>query len=214
MLPKPFLNTLYERVGAPLDRAYMDYCLSMIPKNITTALLIDAPNFHKTQDELGMEKDYWNFFRVLRNYFNLFPVYYFFGKSCIPEDASRQMKVATWLARHHTRVLFRESTKYVNPDGTIASKGNMDVQIAVTALTECHKVDNVMLATGDKDFLPLIHKLRERGQMTTVLSTEKVGVNILSRELRLAADMFIDLEWVSILMKEEKRDIDTSEYLN
>ena len=90
----------------------------------------------------------------------------------------------------------------------------MDVQITVTALTECDKVDNVMLATGDKYFLPLIQKLKERGQMTTILSSEKAGVNILSPELRLSADLFIDLDWVNTLIKEDHQDCEITPYIN
>lgn len=214
MLPKPFLDTLYDQVCAPLDRSYMEYCLSVIPKGIKTALLIDAPNFHMTQKALGMERDYYSFFRVLRKYFTLFPIYYFFGKSPIQEDSDRQMKAASWLARHNTRICFRDSTRVQSPDGKWIAKGNMDVQITVTALTECDKVDNVMLATGDKDFLPLIQKLKERGQMTTILSSEKAGVNILSPELRLSADLFIDLDWVNTLIKEDHQDCEITPYIN
>lgn len=214
MLQKPFLDSLYDQVCAPLDRAYMDYCLSVIPKGMKTALLIDAPNFHMTQKALGVERDYYSFFRVLRQYFTLFPIYYFFGKSPIQEDADRQMKAASWLARHNVRILFRESTRVQKPDGTWIAKGNMDVQITVTALTECQNVDNIILATGDKDFLPLLQKLKERGQMTTILSSEKAGVNILSPELRLSADLFIDLDWINTLIKEEHKEIEIDQYIH
>lgn len=50
--------------------------------------------------------------------------------------------------------------------------------------------------------------------MTTILSSEKAGVNILSPELRLSADLFIDLDWVNTLIKEDHQDCEITPYIN
>lgn len=71
------------------------------------------------------------------------------------------------------------------------SKG---VDISLTKDMLCHAIDDhydwAMLIAGDADYIPLIQEVKRRGKNVMIAFPECVG---LSPELRLHADVFIDL---------------------
>jgi uncharacterized protein (TIGR00288 family) len=71
-----------------------------------------------------------------------------------------------------------------------AKKADWDVGMAVDAIKMADKLDVVVLVTGDGDFIPLIHYLREnKGCLVEVVSFAKST----SGKLIEAADDYIDL---------------------
>lgn len=70
-----------------------------------------------------------------------------------------------------------------------AKKADWDVGMAVDAIKIASKVDAVVLATGDGDFIPLAQYLREQGVQVEVISFGKSS----SSKLREAVDDFIDM---------------------
>lgn len=81
---------------------------------------------------------------------------------------------------------FQPVTRLVRvlPNGTI--KGDMDVFLAIDAVSLAPSLDTVVIATGDGDFLPLVEHLRRLGKRV-------VGVgphSCTAPELRMAFDEF------------------------
>jgi uncharacterized LabA/DUF88 family protein len=70
-----------------------------------------------------------------------------------------------------------------------AKKADWDIGMAIDALAMSDKLDVVVLATGDGDFVPLIEYLRSHGCQAEVISFGKSA----SGQLREAADDFVDL---------------------
>lgn len=68
-------------------------------------------------------------------------------------------------------------------------KADWDVGMAVDAITLSHKVDAIVLVTGDGDFVPLVEYLRHSGVQVEVVSFEKST----SSKLIDSADAFLDL---------------------
>ena len=68
-------------------------------------------------------------------------------------------------------------------------RANLDVEIAIDLMAVSHRCDEVWLLSGSRDIDRLVEVLRARGLHTTVISTE----GMVARELRNAADRFIDL---------------------
>ncbi len=76
----------------------------------------------------------------------------------------------------------------VYPDGT--KKGNWDVGIAIDAVKLGQKVDVVVLATGDGDYVPLVTYLKENSAcLVELVAFSKTASN----KLIEAADLFTDL---------------------
>jgi hypothetical protein len=68
-------------------------------------------------------------------------------------------------------------------------KADWDVAIAIDAIRIAHKVDCVILASGDGDFVPLLQYLKQLGVQTEVVSFGKS----ISANLKEEADIFMDL---------------------
>lgn len=70
-----------------------------------------------------------------------------------------------------------------------AKKADWDVGMAVDAITFAQKLDAIVLATGDGDFVPLAEYLKSQGVQVEVISFGKSA----SARLKESADDFIDM---------------------
>jgi len=71
-----------------------------------------------------------------------------------------------------------------------AKKADWDVGLAVDAIKLAGKVDAIVLATGDGDFIPLVEYVRNQGCQVEVITFGRSA----SSRLREAVDDFIDLD--------------------
>ena len=71
-----------------------------------------------------------------------------------------------------------------------AKKADWDVGMAVDAIKIAHKVDAIILATGDGDFIPLVEFLKSQGCQVEVVTFGRSA----SGKLREVVDDFIDLD--------------------
>ncbi len=71
-----------------------------------------------------------------------------------------------------------------------AKKADWDVGLAVDAITASQKLDTVILATGDGDFVPLVEYLKVHGCQVEVIAFGKSS----SGRLKEATDEFIDMD--------------------
>jgi len=68
-------------------------------------------------------------------------------------------------------------------------KADWDVGLAVDAIEMAPKVDNIVLVTGDGDFIPLVEHLKSQGQMVELIAFAKSA----SGKLQEKVDDFTDL---------------------
>jgi uncharacterized LabA/DUF88 family protein len=85
-------------------------------------------------------------------------------------------------------------------DGRQYMRANLDVEIAIDLMAVSHRCEEVWLLSGSRDVDRLVEVLRARGAHVTVISTE----GMVARELRNAADRFVDL--VGLRSRLEKAD--------
>lgn len=71
-----------------------------------------------------------------------------------------------------------------------AKKADWDVGLAVDAIKHSQKVDAIVLATGDGDFVPLVEHVRSHGCQVECISFGKSS----SARLRECVDDFIDMD--------------------
>lgn len=69
------------------------------------------------------------------------------------------------------------------------TRANLEVEVAVDLMTVAHRCEELWLLSGSRDLDRLLEVLRARGVHCTVFSTE----GMVARELRNAADRFVDL---------------------
>ncbi len=75
---------------------------------------------------------------------------------------------------------------YTDDTGTRFGKANVDLDLAVDALLQSDKLDKVLIATGDGDFVRVISAIQNKGCRVEVLGFDNV-----SRDLRDEADQYI-----------------------
>jgi uncharacterized LabA/DUF88 family protein len=71
-----------------------------------------------------------------------------------------------------------------------AKKADWDVGLAIDAIKLAHKVDAIVLATGDGDFIPLVEYVKSQGCQVEAISFGRSS----SGKLREVVDDFIDMD--------------------
>ncbi|MEY2333759.1 NYN domain-containing protein [Acidithiobacillus ferrianus] len=74
---------------------------------------------------------------------------------------------------------------FVDEEGNTMSKANADLDLAVDVMLQSERLDQVLLVTGDGDFLQVVRALQNKGCRVEVLAFRNV-----SRELQHEADAF------------------------
>ena len=75
--------------------------------------------------------------------------------------------------------------RYTDEAGNISMKANADLDMAVDAMLQAEKLDQVILVTGDGDFLQVVEALQNRG-----CRVELIGFKNVSRALQQEVDAF------------------------
>ncbi len=71
-----------------------------------------------------------------------------------------------------------------------AKKADWDVGLAIDAIQLAHKVDAIVIASGDGDFVPLVEYIKSQGCQVEVISFGRSS----SQRLRETVDDFIDMD--------------------
>ena len=112
-----------------------------------------------------------------------------YDESRAEEDHEYKMKAQEYFSRmrdHGFKVIIKPVRWYQDEMGDRHGKANADVDMAVDALQQSHKLDKVLLVTGDGDFVQLVRALQNRGCRVEVLAFDNV-----SKDLKQEVDMFI-----------------------
>lgn len=75
--------------------------------------------------------------------------------------------------------------RYVDESGAVTTKANADLDMAVDAMLQASKLDQVILVTGDGDFVQVVNALQNTG-----CRVELIGFKNVSRQLQQQADTF------------------------
>lgn len=75
--------------------------------------------------------------------------------------------------------------RYTDEAGNVSTKANSDLDMAVDAMLQAEKLDQVILVTGDGDFLQVVEALQNRG-----CRVELIGFRNVSRLLQQEVDAY------------------------
>ncbi|MBK1644695.1 NYN domain-containing protein [Thiocapsa imhoffii] len=75
--------------------------------------------------------------------------------------------------------------RYTDESGAVTTKANADLDMAVDAMLQANKLDQVLLVTGDGDFLQVVEALQNTG-----CRVELMGFKNVSRQLQQQVDAF------------------------
>lgn len=75
--------------------------------------------------------------------------------------------------------------RFTDEEGNVTTKANADLELAVDAMLQTENLDQILLVTGDGDFLQLVSALQNRGCRVELLAFKNV-----SRQLQRQVDAF------------------------
>lgn len=145
------------------------------------AVFIDGANLFFTQRHLGWLIDFsrlMSFF--LGSYSRVKANYYVPASEPVSEESAAFTRVLT---AHGFRITSKPVKKIFNREtGETVMKGNLDVELAVDALSHADQYDTFILFSGDSDFIPLLKALKEKGKEVIVYSTQGLSARELVAE--------------------------------
>jgi uncharacterized LabA/DUF88 family protein len=156
-------------------------------------VFIDGSNTYSSARALNFVIDFGRLRKLFDEHTILQRMYYF--TALPPEERQSSLrKQVDWMKHNHYTVVHKPIKEYTNGDTKEKlTKGNVDVELTVSALELSHHVDHIVLFTGDGDFRSLVEALQNRGKRVTVISTTRTAPPLASDDLRKQTDFFIDL---------------------
>lgn len=151
--------------------------MSPVPRRL--ALFIDGANLHATSKALGFDIDYK---RLLIEFQSRSPLVRAFYYTAIIEDQefSSLRPLVDWLDYNGYTVVTKATKEFVDSFGRRKVKGNMDIELAVDAMSLAGEMDEMVLFSGDGDFRSLVETVQRRGVRVTELRS-RVGRDLSER---------------------------------
>jgi uncharacterized LabA/DUF88 family protein len=156
------------------------------------AIFIDGANLYATARALGFDIDYRRLLKEFQDRGALLRAFYY---TMVMEDQEYTSirPLIDWLDYNGYTVVTKATKEFVDAGGRRKMKGNMNIELAVSAMELAGHIDAMVLFSGDGDFRSLVEAVQRRGVHVTVVSTLASQPPMVADELRRQADAFIDL---------------------
>jgi uncharacterized LabA/DUF88 family protein len=156
------------------------------------ALFIDGANLYASAKSLGFDIDYKRLLKEFQAKGRLIRAFYY---TALVEDQeySSIRPLVDWLDYNGYSVVTKPTKEFVDSMGRRKVKGNMDIELAVTAMEMADHIDSMVLFSGDGDFRSLVEAVQRKGVRVSVVSTVATQPSMVADELRRQADEFVDL---------------------
>ena len=164
-----------------------------LSKNERTALFIDGANLYATTKTIGLEIDYKRLLKFFEEHTHFIRALYY---TAITDDQeySSIRPLIDWLEYNNYTMITKPTKEFTDSSGRRKIKGNMDIELAVGAMTLAEHLDHIIIFSGDGDFRALVEALQYRGKRVSVVSTLTTSPPMVSDDLRRQADQFIELK--------------------
>lgn len=157
-----------------------------------TSMFINGASLHHAARNLGYEVD----FSALREYIasrcNLQRVFYY---AAMPEgdEYSPLRPLTDWLAYNGYHVVSKPAREFTSHSGQRRIKSNMNVEMSIDMLQQAHRLDHIILVSGDSDLRRACEAVQTLGVRVTTLSSVKTQPPMIGDDLRRQVDHFVDI---------------------
>ena len=83
------------------------------------------------------------------------------------------------------KITVKEVRRFTDDEGNVSTKANADLDLAVDAMLQSEQLDQILLVTGDGDFLQVVTALQNKG-----CRVELIGYKNVSRALQRQVDAY------------------------
>lgn len=156
------------------------------------SLFVDGANTFAAVRHLGFDMDWGKLLNKFKHRGELYRAHYYTA-IISREDYSRIVPMLDWLQHHEWTVVSKQGKEFEQPDGTFRRKGNIDLELGLDAYEFASFYEEMILFSGDGDFICLVERLKRMGKRVVVVSTIRTQPWMVAPELRKRADEFIDL---------------------
>lgn len=158
-----------------------------------TAVFIDGANLYGAAKALVFDIDYKRLKQEFARCSRLVRISYY---TALTDDTeySPVRPLADWLDYNGYNLITKPAREYIDSMGRRKVKGNMDVELAVDAMSLADAIDHVVIFSGDGDYKRLVEALQRKGVRVSVVSTIRTHPPMIADDLRRQADNFIELE--------------------
>lgn len=171
-----------------------------------SVVLIDGANSHQCARALGLDIDYRKVAQWARARSHLLRSYYFTAVEEGEDGIQTIRPLLDWLDYNGFAVVTRLVKERYDTSGNRRLRGTIDVLLAVQAITIAPTVEEVVLFSGNADFVPVVEVIQGMGRRVIVVSSIHPDAPFASDELRRQADEFMDLsDLLKIFGKERGR---------
>ncbi len=101
------------------------------------------------------------------------------------EYAERSRSFQQQVREFGWKITVKNIRRYTDEEGNVTTKANADLDMAVDAMLQAANLDQILLLTGDGDFLQVVTALQNRG-----CRVELMGFRNVSAQLRRQVDAF------------------------
>ena len=152
-------------------------------------VFIDVQNIQEVFEKQGAEVRYDRLKTYLLNRYKMKDAEIIKFVAFIPykKEDDRRLKLVDAISLMGYRVLGKMAKE--RPDGSV--KANMDLEITLEILSMMDNLDEIVLVTGDSDFLPLVNFVSRKGIRVLLIGPGRGPTAI---ELIRAADEFENLD--------------------
>lgn len=115
-------------------------------------------------------------------------VYLAFDAERAKDDSEYARKAYSYqnsIREYGWKVIIKNVKRYRDEDGNVTTKANADLDLAVDAMLQADNLDEILLVSGDGDFLQLVTALQNKG-----CRVELLGFNNVSRQLQRQVDAY------------------------
>jgi uncharacterized LabA/DUF88 family protein len=102
-----------------------------------------------------------------------------------PEYGRRAYNYQDSLREFGWKIITKHVKRYQDAEGNVTTKANSDLELAVDAMQQAENLDEILLVSGDGDFLHLVEALQNKG-----CRVEALGFNNVSRQLTRQVDAY------------------------
>ncbi|MGL4489504.1 MAG: NYN domain-containing protein, partial [Rhizobiaceae bacterium] len=147
------------------------------------ALFVDGANLYATSKALGFDIDYRKMLKAFQKRGYLLRAYYY---TALIEDQefSSIRPLVDWLDYNGYKVVTKPAKEFTDAMGRRKIKGNMDMELAIDAMSLVDVVDHFVVFSGDGDFRVLVEALQRKGRKVSIVSTISSNPPMISDDLR------------------------------
>lgn len=166
----------------------------LVSKELQTCCVLLDGSFIDSISNSGIQFDYMKFASALKRKYSVTNFVYF---SLVPrfEENFPKRRLLDWLS-YNGYIVREKYAKGPVTNSATSLRGNLSLEIAISALEACGNADGIVLATNDRNMCAAIRTLQRRTKWVALVSGAADSAPRIDDHLRRIADVCLPLDLI------------------